>query len=169
MSEYECIRSEDRSQTQWEAVQEGPHCIHQSFAHFGSHLIMATIVHKLSTLHSLGQSLLVQLYNVRTFLSDPRVRPEFAAPQHVKLAKSLTSRFPEIPPYDKVRQFKYPISAECTPNRLATCVCVLHRSIWLFLGIARLLRFYYVSQKFLTNIAHCYVYTFDRFFPPAIG
>lgn len=64
---------------------------------------MATIVHKLTTLHSLGQGLLVQLYNVRTFMTDPRTRPEFAAPQNVKIAKSLTSKFPEPTPADKVR------------------------------------------------------------------
>lgn len=64
---------------------------------------MATIVHKLSTLHSLGQGLLVQLYNVRTFMSDPRIRPEFASPQHVKLAKNLVSKFPDPAPSDKVR------------------------------------------------------------------
>lgn len=35
-------------------------------------------------------------------MTDPRVRPEFAAPQHVKLARNLTSKFPDVPPADKL-------------------------------------------------------------------
>lgn len=64
---------------------------------------MATVVHKLSTLHSLGQSLLVQLYNVRTYLTDARIRPDFAKPENAKLAKALTAKFPDPPALDKVR------------------------------------------------------------------
>lgn len=63
---------------------------------------MATIVHKLSTLHSLGQSLLVQLYNVRTYLNDSRVRPDIAKPEHAKIAKALTAKFPDPVALDKV-------------------------------------------------------------------
>ena len=57
-------------------------------------------------------------------MTDPRVRPEFAAPQHVKLARNLTSKFPDVPPADKVRQFILHLPPLQGQKRRLACICV---------------------------------------------
>lgn len=57
-------------------------------------------------------------------MTDPRVRPEFAAPQHVKLARNLTSKFPDVPPADKVRPLTSGSRWPQGQKRRLACICV---------------------------------------------
>lgn len=57
-------------------------------------------------------------------MTDPRTRPEFASPQNVKIAKALTSKFPEPTPADKVRPSK-PMTAPLKAGKSGfACVCL---------------------------------------------
>lgn len=71
---------------------------------------MASQVQKLQSLYSLGQSILVQLYNARNFINDPKIRPEIANVNNSKLAKALIARFPESATPDKVCFFNFSIN-----------------------------------------------------------
>lgn len=60
-------------------------------------------------------------------MTDPRIRPEFASPQHVKLAKQLVAKFPDPAPSDKVRREYHPLevglSSQNEEQNLGQCVC----------------------------------------------
>lgn len=66
---------------------------------------MTSIIQNMVSLNSIGNGLIVQLYNVKNFMSEPNLRPEFASPANAKFLKSITSKFPETQSNDKVLLF----------------------------------------------------------------